>query len=110
LREGKCRLSAPPNVIHSLEASHLVFVALACEKAGIPLVTVHDCFATLGCHVDDLREIWLEELRKMYGRENLLQEIYDDARKALGPNATLPLIPKRGTLSLKKLNGRYPIG
>jgi DNA-directed RNA polymerase len=33
LRKNKCRLASAPNLIHSLDASHLAFVALACESA-----------------------------------------------------------------------------
>src|SRR5262249_2619695 len=63
---GRCVRGAPPNLIHSLDASHLAFVALACECARIPLATVHDCFGTLACHVDALREILCRELVAMY--------------------------------------------
>src|SRR5262245_32394561 len=35
LRQSKCRLAAPPNLIHSGDASHLAFVALACRAAKV---------------------------------------------------------------------------
>jgi DNA-directed RNA polymerase len=105
----RCKLASAPNLVHSFDGSHLAFVGLACEAEGIPLVTVHDCFGTLGCHVDKMREIWLRELRTMYRNENILQELYDDARAKLGPKAVLPNVPKRGDLKLEDVNGPYAL-
>jgi hypothetical protein len=65
-RRDKAESSIAPNYIHSLDAALLALVACACEREGIPLVTVHDSYNTLPCHVDRLREILLEELRNMY--------------------------------------------
>jgi DNA-directed RNA polymerase len=104
---GGCVRGAAPNFIHSLEASHLAFVALGCKAAErIPLATVHDTFATLGPDVDEMRTIWLRELRVMYENENLLQSIYDDARKV---TAALPSVPKRGEFELEQVNGAYAL-
>lgn len=72
-------------------------------------MTVHDCFGTLGCYVDKLREIWLRELRAMYEGENILRELYDNARDKLGPKAELPDIPKRGDLKPEDVNGPYAL-
>jgi Autographiviridae RNA polymerase len=103
-----CKRGAAANLVHSLDASHLAFVALACEGAGIPLACVHDCFGTLACHVDELREILLRELRAMYENIDPLQNIYDRARVALGPmNRTWPILPSRGSLDLSRVTGPY---
>ena len=103
-----CKRGAAANLVHSLDASHLAFVALACECAGIPLACVHDSFGTLACHVDELREILLRELRAMYENIDPLQDIYDRARVALGPtNRTWPILPSRGSLDLSQVNGPY---
>lgn len=94
-------------MVHSMDASHLAFVALACEAQRIPLITVHDAFSVLACHVDALQEIWLRELRLMYENENVLQQIHDYARKRLGPKAP-PLPPHRG-LDLTNVTGPYAL-
>ena len=107
LQPNECRRSAAPNVVHSLDASHLAFVALACEAQRIPLITVHDAFSVLACHVDALREIWLRELRLMYESENVLQQIHDYARKHLGPN--VPSIPPHRGLNLMNVTGPYAL-
>jgi hypothetical protein len=105
---GKCARAAAPNLIHSFDASHLALVALACEREGIPLATVHDSFAVPACYVDKLQEIWARELRAMYdGNSTVLNEIYDYARRELGPD--LPDIPQSGDLALGEVQPRYGI-
>ncbi|OLB78718.1 MAG: hypothetical protein AUI16_02985 [Alphaproteobacteria bacterium 13_2_20CM_2_64_7] len=105
----RCSQGAAANLIHSIEASHMALVALACERAGIPLVTVHDCFGTLGCYVEDLRRIWLEELRNLFKDENILQDLHNYAREVLGPDVELPPVPTRGVLRIEEINGRYAL-
>jgi DNA-directed RNA polymerase len=53
LRDEAIRSTAP-NFTHSLDAAHLIRVALACIVAGIPLTTNHDCF---GCLVGDAADL-----------------------------------------------------
>jgi DNA-directed RNA polymerase len=101
----RCARGAAPNLVHSLDAAHLAFVALACEAESIPLLTVHDCFATLGSHVDAMREIWLRELVAMYSNMDMLQQIYESARRCGTPP---PIPPPRG-LNLEDVNGRYAL-
>ena len=87
-RYDKARSSIAPNYIHSLDAAHLVLVANACARRGIPLVTVHDSYATLPPYADRLREILLEELRAMYAT-------YE------------PLVQPTGDLDLNEVTGDY---
>jgi DNA-directed RNA polymerase, mitochondrial len=105
LDKAGCARGAAPNLVHSLDAAHLAFVALACEADRIPLLTVHDCFATLGCHVDAVREIWLRELVAMYENADMLKQVYDYTRRY----GTPPPIPKPRGLELSKVNGPYAL-
>jgi DNA-dependent RNA polymerase len=93
---GKTLRAGPPNLVHSMDASHLALVALACKRARIPLLTVHDSFATLPCYADKLREILLREMRKMHARDWLAE---------LGPNR-----PPPGDLRIEDVRGRYAFG
>jgi hypothetical protein len=105
LDEGECRKSAAPNFVHSLDASHLAFVTLACECEGIPLACVHDSFAVLPCHADGLREILMRELRAMYVNNDPLADLRASALRA--HNEPLPDVPSPGTLDIDDVNGRY---
>src|SRR5262249_27377859 len=100
-----CVRGAAPNLVHSLDASHLAFVALGCERERIPLLTVHDSYAVLGCHVDRMREIWLHELRAMYESVDMLRQVYDYS----GHYSPPPPIPPPLGLDLKEVNGRYAL-
>lgn len=42
----RSKLSFIANMIHSLDANNIVFLIKLIEKSGIPLYTVHDCFAS----------------------------------------------------------------
>ena len=103
----RCVRGAAPNLVHSLDASHLAFVALGCERErdGIPLLTVHDSYAVLGCHVDRMREIWLCELRAMYESVDMLRQVYDYSEHYSTP----PPIPPPHGLKLKDVNGLYAL-
>jgi len=98
-----CARGAAPNLVHSLDAAHLALVALASEAGRIPLVTVHDSFGTLGCYTDALLDIWLRELVEMYDKTNMLQQVYDYARRY----GTPPAIPPPLGLKLEDINGLY---
>jgi hypothetical protein len=105
LDTDRCVRGAAPNLVHSLDASHLALVALGCERERIPLLTVHDSYAVLGCHVDRMREIWLHELRAMYESVDMLRQVYDYS----GHYSTPPPIPPPLGLDLKEVNGPYAL-
>ncbi|KAJ5811691.1 mitochondrial DNA-directed RNA polymerase [Penicillium riverlandense] len=44
----------PPNYIHSLDATHMILSANACNKAGLTFSAVHDSFWTHASDVDDM--------------------------------------------------------
>jgi DNA-directed RNA polymerase len=56
LRDDAIRSTAP-NFTHSLDAAHLIRVALRANEAGIPLTTNHDCFGCLAGDAADLNRI-----------------------------------------------------
>jgi hypothetical protein len=56
LRDEAIR-SATPNFVHSMDASHLIRIALAASAAGIDLTTNHDSFGCLAADAADLNRI-----------------------------------------------------
>jgi DNA-directed RNA polymerase len=56
LRDEAIRSTAP-NFTHSLDASHLIRVALRASEAGIDMTTNHDCFGCLAGDAADLNRI-----------------------------------------------------
>lgn len=67
----KHRSAIAPNIIHSLDATHLRMVAIRLAELGLPMVFIHDSFATHCNHRATLYKIIVEEFVKLYSRDYL---------------------------------------
>lgn len=67
----------PPNYIHSLDASHMLKSAIACNKAGLTFASVHDSFWTHPCDVDVMNVILREAFVRMH-QGDLIQKLRDE--------------------------------
>lgn len=56
----------PPNFIHSLDATHMIMSANACNKAGLTFSAVHDSFWTHACDVDEMNEVLRDAFVQMH--------------------------------------------
>ncbi|KAL8690701.1 MAG: hypothetical protein Q9218_003913 [Villophora microphyllina] len=64
------QLSAfPPNFIHSLDATHMLLSALACDKQGLTFSAVHDSFWTHAADVDTMNRILRDCFIKMHSED-----------------------------------------
>lgn len=63
---GKHRSAIAPNVIHSLDATHLRMVARMLAKLGLPMIFIHDSFSTHVNHRDTLYRIIVETFAELY--------------------------------------------
>jgi DNA-directed RNA polymerase len=106
IKTGKAITSAAANFVHSADACHLQMVALACEQEVIPLVTVHDCFATTANHAGRLNQIIREQFVAMY-EYDWLANVWQWARNALPKSVELPPIPERGSLNIKDVLNNF---
>ena len=101
-----------PNVVHALDASHLLLTVGACVDEGITdIVTVHDSF---GCHPsegDRFNEIIRATMVRMYTEHDVLEEILASAREDLseaGREKLPAAAPVKGTLNLEEIrNAKY---
>ena len=64
---AKHKSAIAPNVIHSLDATHLRMVARKLEAVGLPMIFVHDSFATHVNYRDTLYSIIVETFADLYG-------------------------------------------
>lgn len=53
----KQRNAFPPNFIHSLDSSHMMLTALFCQREGTTFASIHDCFWTHPCTVDQMNKV-----------------------------------------------------
>ncbi len=76
-----------PNVIHSLDASHLMFVIKECISSSIlPIITVHDCFGTLPNQMFHLEQVVKKQFVYLYTKENFLQKFHKKLLESIEDN------------------------
>jgi integrase len=75
----KSKNAAAANVIHSLDAAHLMRTGIACRAAGIDIMGIHDCYVGLAPPAERLNGIIRQELIRMYDGRDYLTEIRDEA-------------------------------
>lgn len=71
---GKHRSAIAPNIIHSLDATHLRMVARRLKELGLPMIFIHDSFATHCNHRKVLYTIIVETFIELYSM-NYLQDL-----------------------------------
>lgn len=69
---SKHKSAIGPNVIHSLDATHLRMVAIRLKEVGLPAVWVHDSFAVHANYIPFLDKVIREEFVKLYFGNYLL--------------------------------------
>ena len=70
---AKHRSAIAPNIIHSLDATHLRMVARALEDLGLPMIFIHDSFATHCNYRDELYSAIVNTFADLYDMDYLTQ-------------------------------------
>lgn len=83
------------NTIHTFDAAHCQAVVLRCAQIETPVLTNHDCFATIPARADWLHHALLHELSALY-RQDWLAEMRVEIGKRAGVH--LPHPPMVGDL------------
>ena len=128
----KQQQSIIPNIIHSLDASHLVTLINIAKKDNFgPIITIHDCFGTLPAYMAELEQRVRKEFILIYSNENFLEAFHKNILYTIESNnykiitkfngnkkivlesgeiLNLPKLPKLGELDLKNIvNATYMI-
>ena len=61
----KQRNAFPPNFIHSLDSSHMMLTSLFCQRKSITFASIHDCFWTHACTVDQMNKVIISLINKL---------------------------------------------
>ena len=104
----KSRSAVPPNLVHSLDAAHLMLtVNRLRDEAETPISVsvVHDSFA---CHAADaplMARVLREEFVRLYEENDVLAGVLADLREGLTEEqqAKMPAAPEPGDLDLKSV-------
>jgi len=98
--------SISPNIIHSLDAAHMVKTVNACAKVGInSFAMVHDSYATHAADVGSLSKILRDEFVGMYSKD-VLNNLFEQFVSQVEPEvaADFPPVPQMGTLDIHIVN------
>lgn len=91
----------PPNFVHSLDSTHMMMTALACQEAGLTFAGVHDSYWTHAGDVEKMNGLLREKFVELYNQpvlENLLKSFQERF-----PHLVFPEVPTRGDLDLKEV-------
>lgn len=121
-----------PNIIHSLDATHLInLINKALDQRFGPILTVHDCFGTLPNKMDELAFMVKKEFIILYSQKNFLETYHNRLMQSIKDNKydvifskenncnyvllennwiKIPNTPNLGDLDLKKIiDSKYMI-
>ncbi|CAN8236050.1 unnamed protein product [Cochlearia groenlandica] len=90
-----------PNFIHSLDGSHMMMTAIACNNAGLSFAGVHDSFWTHASDVDTMNTILREKFVELYEKP-ILENLLKSFQKSF-PGLSFPPLPGRGDFDLKEV-------
>lgn len=103
---GRKQLTAmAPNLIHSLDATHLAMTALAMQQQGLSMMAVHDSYWTYACDLPVLSQILRTQFVNLYTQHDPLWELKEQWEEAFffdlrRHGLCLPDPPERGELDL----------
>jgi len=121
-----------PNIIHSLDATHLInLLNYADDNKFKPIITIHDCFGTHPNKLEELSFMVKKEFVLLYTQSNFLENFHDRIIQAIKDNQyiiykdkeigeqfvrinrktyIIPQVPKLGSLDLQNiLESKYMI-
>jgi len=107
----KSRNAIAPNIIHAMDATHLMSTVLGCAEIGVTdLMCVHDSFATTIGNAAKLRNVVRREFHDQYADYSLYEDIRRQTAARLADGGqNLPAIPEDGSLELTKVKrAKYP--
>ena len=103
INKSKSKAAISPNIIHSLDASHLHFIVEKLIKLNINIITIHDCFLV---HPNDfiiLKKFVNSEFIRLYTNYDFLNHFHNNIIKYIYDNYNVIKIHKN--LNTFELNG-----
>jgi len=101
--KDKARSAVAPNVIHSMDGSHLMLTVLNAEAEGMmDFALIHDSFGVHAGRTQRFFDIIRESFVEMYSDYCPFEEVMDYARSVLSDEGIekLPAVPEKGDMDL----------
>jgi len=67
----------PPNFVHSIDSTHMMFTALRCKSQGITFAGVHDSYWTHAADVTSMNNILREKFIELHSSP-LIEGLYEN--------------------------------
>jgi len=106
IKKSKQKSAVAPNVIHSMDAAHLLSVVNAAKAEGMDhFLLIHDSFAVHAADTERFAPLIRETLVEMYTEHDVFQQIDDYARSLLTEvgKDKLPPLPAKGNLDMDQV-------
>lgn len=102
INKDKQKSAVAPNIIHSLDAAHLMLTVLEAHEVGINHFSlIHDSFGTHAGNTTRFFQIIRETFVQMYEEYDPLEEIHSSTIKAADDKTKVPQPPVRGPLDIR---------
>ena len=86
---GKQASAFPPNFIHSLDATHMLLTAVACQDAGLTFASVHDSYWTHASSIETMSEILRANFIKLHSA-NIIGDVQSEFLSRFGDQLIRP--------------------
>jgi len=98
----KSKTAISPNVIHSLDSSHLLLTVLNCvaNDEAMPFFLIHDSFGTTAAKTELMFHVIRDSFIQMYSKESWYSNLREQVIKQLDNSKRVPELPKQGELNL----------
>jgi len=81
----------PPNFIHSLDSTHMMYTAEKCFSEGITFASVHDSYWAHAANIERMNEILREQFIRLH-QEPLLENLRESFQRRF-PHINFPPVP-----------------
>jgi len=83
----------PPNFVHSLDSTHMMYTALECSSKNITFAAVHDSFWSHAADTKEMGEILRDQFVNLHSYEARILENLETNFKMRYPNVAFPKMP-----------------
>jgi len=101
INKNKQKSAFPPNFVHSLDSTHLMYTALECSKEGIVFAAVHDSYWTHAGTIERMNELLRDQFVRLHSQP-LLENLKRSFERRF-PDIVFPEIPKGGDFELENV-------
>ena len=106
VKKTKSSNAISPNIIHAMDATHLMLTVLSCQDNGVEdLMVIHDSFSTTIGNADKMKDILRLAFVELYSEYCLYTDLLNQckARHPSPDSVEWPEVPEKGTLDLQQV-------